>query len=566
MVDRETIKLGTRGSRLALWQAHHIAGRIRELGQPVELVILKTKGDRDQSKPVTELGGVGVFVKELERALSAGEVDLAVHSLKDLPTDLPEGLAVAAYPGRERPHELLIMNPRVHAPSPPSGPDWLPLAEGARIGTASLRRRAQLLELRPDLKVAGIRGNVPTRVDKARTGEVDAVVLAAAGVDRLELALEGLIRVDLPLDHFLPAPGQGALAIEVRADDAELLALLAQLDLPEARESTGAERGLLNGLGAGCSVPLGTRAWRDERGICLEAILQANPPGHEPSSEVVVMRRAFVRCADPATASAEALRILGPQDLLPTTPEGLKGRRILIGREPEAAGELASALRAAGATSTCQAPTRFELRGTSASWSGALSALAGEEGAWVLFASARAVRAASELSEGSLRDALAAFRIGAVGPATARALACKRVPVDLLAPAGATTGAGLADALLAHLGQARPTILLPAAEGGRPELGEALTSAGCEVTRIELYASEPASGPASSEGVDAILLASPSGARVLLEGHSPGSIPPLVAIGPTTASAIEDLGHSVAATAANPTLAGQVEALREALS
>lgn len=563
MVTRETLKLGTRGSKLALWQAHHVADRIRELGQAVELVILKTKGDKDQSQPVTNLGGVGVFVKELERALAAGEVDLAVHSLKDLPTDLPEGLAVAAYPGRERPHELLILNPKVHDPSPAQGPSWLPLAEGARIGTASLRRRAQLLELRPDLQVQGIRGNVPTRVDKARTGEVDAVVLAAAGVDRLELALEGLVRVDLPLDHFLPAPGQGALAIEVRADDAELLEILGQLDLPEARETTGAERGLLNGLGAGCSVPLGTRAWRDERGICLEAILQANPPGHEPSNEVVVMRRAFVRCAEPEEASAAALRILGPKDLLPTTPEGLQGRQILIGREPEAAGELISALQAAGASSSCQTPTRFELAASDGAWSEALAAAG--SGAWVLFASARAVRAASELSPSSLREALASCHVGAVGAATARALARQRVPVDLIAPEGQTTGAGLAEALLARLGEERPAVLLPAARGGRPELGAALEAAGCSVTRAELYTSQPASGAADCAGVDALLLASPAGARVLLAGHAPGSTPPLVAIGPTTAQVIEELGHPVAAVAASPTLAGQVEALRAAL-
>lgn len=563
-MTRKTLKLGTRGSKLALWQANHVAGRVRALGQEVELVILKTKGDKDQSQPVTQLGGVGVFVKELERALSAGEVDFAVHSLKDLPTDLPEGLAVAAYPGRVETHELLILNPKVHDPSPPSGPDWLPLSEGARIGTASLRRRAQLLELRPDLEVRGIRGNVPRRVDKARTGEVDAVILAAAGVDRLELALEGLIRVDLPLDRFLPAPGQGALAIEVRADDTELLELFAKLDLAEARESTGAERGLLNGLGRGCSVPLGTRAWRDERGICLEAILQANPPGHEPSDELVVMRRAFVRCAEAARASSEALRILGPQDLLPTTPEGLKGRRILIGREPNAASELVSALQAAGASSLCHAPTTFEVTGDNGAWSAALSGLARSPLPWVLFSSARAVRAAGELSTGSLRETLANFAVGAVGPATARALACQRVPVDLLAPEDSATGVGLAAALLERLGAERPAILLPAARGGRPELGEALSAAGCAVTRLELYASSPSTAPETLDA-EAVLLASPAGARVLLAGRAAGSTPPLVAIGPTTAAEVEALGHAVAATAATPTLAGQVEALRAAL-
>ncbi|HBP21513.1 MAG TPA: hydroxymethylbilane synthase, partial [Planctomycetes bacterium] len=302
-MSERILRLGTRGSRLALWQAHWVRDAIKErLGREVELVILKTQGDKDQSKPVTQLGGVGVFVKELERALLANEIDLAVHSLKDLPTDLPEGLCVAAYPVRKSPHECLIVHP--DAVDRARGP--IPLIKGATVGTASLRRRALLLERRPDLSVQGIRGNVPTRVDKARTREVDAVMLAAAGVDRLELTLEGLERFDLGLDDVLPAPGQGALAIEVREEDREAFELLAQLDDAEAREATAAERELLHGIGAGCSVPLGTRAWREPAGLVLDSVLQVNPTDHAQ----VVLRRARVRAETATDAAVLALRVL----------------------------------------------------------------------------------------------------------------------------------------------------------------------------------------------------------------------------------------------------------------
>ncbi|MCA8921465.1 MAG: hydroxymethylbilane synthase, partial [Planctomycetes bacterium] len=253
----QPLRIGTRGSKLALYQSNRVAAMIQErLGRPCELVILKTRGDVDRSRPVADLGVVGAFTKELERALLEHEVDLAVHSLKDLPTTLPPGLTVACQPERVLVHDVLLIHPEAYRPDA----DGVPLRGGARLGTASLRRQAQLAAVRPDLLPVAIRGNVPTRVNMAKQGEVDAVVLAAAGVTRLELDLAPLHEHPLPTDAFLPAPAQGALGIEVRADDAELIEALQALHDPTVERATAAERELLHGLGVGCSVPLGALA------------------------------------------------------------------------------------------------------------------------------------------------------------------------------------------------------------------------------------------------------------------------------------------------------------------
>ncbi|MCW8140945.1 MAG: hydroxymethylbilane synthase, partial [Planctomycetota bacterium] len=213
---RQPVRIGTRGSELALWQAHLVADHVRALGLEVELVLIKTSGDLDTTRPLAELGQatgeVGLFTKEIQRALLRGEVDLAVHSLKDLPTDPTPGLTLLARPVRAPVSDLLLCHPGAVDEADPV----VPLARGATVGTSSVRRRVQLLALRPDLELVSIRGNVPTRVDKARTREVDAVVLAMAGIDRLALDLAGVRRVELPPAWFVCAPGQGALGIEAR--------------------------------------------------------------------------------------------------------------------------------------------------------------------------------------------------------------------------------------------------------------------------------------------------------------------------------------------------------------
>ncbi len=244
------MRLGTRASPLARWQARYVADRLVALGHVVELVPVTTAGDVT-SGPLREAGDIGFFTKELQRALLDGRIDLAVHSLKDLPTDAVPGLALAAVPQRENPADVLVCSPSL-------GPRDLPsLPRGARVATGSTRRRAQLLHARPDLAMCDVRGNVETRLRKLDEGQFDALVLALAGLTRLGLA-ERATQV-LPPEIMLPAVGQGALGIEARGDDDTTLAILAQLNDVDSRQCVLAERAMLAELRGGCMAPVG--AW-----------------------------------------------------------------------------------------------------------------------------------------------------------------------------------------------------------------------------------------------------------------------------------------------------------------
>ncbi len=246
--------IGSRGSDLALWQAHHVQGLLRALqpGLDCPIEIIKTEGDHLSEQTSSAAGwaaadGKGFFTKELEEALLARRIDLAVHSLKDLPTVSPAGLSVAAIPEREDPHDVWLgkLGPREIAP-------------GAKIGTSSLRRKAQLRAFRPDLEYEDLRGNVPTRVRKLNEGRYDAIVLARAGLFRLGLLPEGAHALDFAL--VLPAPGQGALGIQTRDEDSPVRHLAARLEDRSARLAVTAERALLQRLEGGCLVPVGAHA------------------------------------------------------------------------------------------------------------------------------------------------------------------------------------------------------------------------------------------------------------------------------------------------------------------
>jgi hydroxymethylbilane synthase len=240
------LRIGSRGSQLALWQAHHIAGLLRGQGHEIEIEIIKTTGDRLQEVTFAQVGSKGMFTKEIEEALAEGRVDLAVHSLKDLPTMLPEPFALAATPPRVDPRDALV--------SVKYG-SLAELPEGARVGTSSQRRRAQLKALRPDIEAQEFRGNVDTRLRKLAQGQVDAILLAAAGLDRLEKT--EWIRERLEPKDFCPAAGQGALGIETRKDNAATIAAVAFLNDPATRFAVTAERAALAELGGGCQVPIG---------------------------------------------------------------------------------------------------------------------------------------------------------------------------------------------------------------------------------------------------------------------------------------------------------------------
>jgi hydroxymethylbilane synthase len=240
------LRIGSRGSQLALWQANHITALLRGQGHTVEIEIIKTTGDRLQEVTFAQVGSKGMFTKEIEEALADGRVDLAVHSLKDLPTELPEPFALAATPPRVDPRDVLVSVRHENLAA---------LPQGARMGTSSQRRRAQLKALRPDIEAVEFRGNVDTRLRKLAEGQVEAILLAAAGLDRLEKT--EWVRERLEPKNFCPAAGQGSLGIETRKDDDSTIAAVAFLDDEATRFAVTAERAALAALGGGCQVPIG---------------------------------------------------------------------------------------------------------------------------------------------------------------------------------------------------------------------------------------------------------------------------------------------------------------------
>jgi hydroxymethylbilane synthase len=256
------VVIGTRKSRLALWQANYIADCLRAIHPGVEVVLhhVVTQGDRVLDRPLPEIGGKGLFTVELESALRADEIDLAVHSFKDLPTEIAEDFVIGAIPERASPYDALISR---------NGQSLMALPKGATVGTSSLRRSAQIKAARPDLNTASLRGNVPTRIEKARNpdGPYDAIILAAAGLDRL--GLDGHITEILAPDVMLPAPAQGALAVQCRADDAAIRAMLAPLDHTVTRLTVEAERAFLNQLDSGCRLPVAALARLDGSRLTL---------------------------------------------------------------------------------------------------------------------------------------------------------------------------------------------------------------------------------------------------------------------------------------------------------
>jgi hydroxymethylbilane synthase len=261
------LRVGSRGSQLALWQANHISALLREQGHEVEIEIIKTTGDKITDVALAQVGTKGMFTKEIEEALADGRVDFAVHSLKDLPTELPPGFELVAITTRVNPHDvfLSVKYDSVKA-----------LPKGALVGTSSLRRQAQLKVPRPDLVIHPLRGNVDTRVRKLEEGEYDAIILAAAGLTRL--GKTQLVKEVLSEEFMCPAAGQGALGIEIRAGDMPMRKVLAFLDDAAARATTTCERALLNKLGGGCQVPIGAFAEMKDGALLLTAIV-AQPDG-----------------------------------------------------------------------------------------------------------------------------------------------------------------------------------------------------------------------------------------------------------------------------------------------
>jgi len=544
--------IGSRGSDLALWQARHVQALLRERASAdAEIRVIRTQGDRIQHLSFEKMEGKGFFTKELEEALLAGEIDLAVHSQKDLPTESPPGLAIAAIPpGRASARELLLIRPHAHVPG-----RWpIPVRDGAKVGTSAARRKAQLRHLRPDLEVVPLRGNVPTRVTKLREQDLDAILLAVAGVSRLELDLDGLVTVPLPLDAFVPAPAQGALAIQTRDDDRAVRDVVGRLHDPGLARVIAAERSLLGRFGGGCSLPLGVHVRAAGDGVRLDAFYG---PDDAPA------RRAILSGRDPAAMADEAARRLGAPDApgsgdaTPVDAPPLAGTRIAVTRPADPTDALWLGLAGAGAAVVpfgviALEPLPVDVTGSIEGWG---------EGDWIAFTSAAGVRAfALRLAEAG-RPWPPDVRVAAVGPATADALAAHEVATDLLPPEA--HGEALLQTLL-DAWEAPTRVLLPGAETTRDVLPDGLRAAGHDVSVLPLYRTVPADpgpDPALLDGSGWITFCSPSAVHAFV-AHA--TVPPggrVATIGPVTTRAARAAGLDVAVEATPHTADGLVAAI-----
>ena len=551
------LRIGTRGSPLALWQANRVASAIAESGgPPTELVIIRTSGDRPSERPLAEEGGKRLFVKEIEEALLDGRVDLAVHSAKDLPADRLPGLTVAAVLERGNPHDSIVLN----ADRPSGGSaDGILRAGGIRVGTGSIRRTAQLRHAYPHLDILPIRGNVGTRLGKLDDGRYDALILAAAGLQRLDLAHR--IAAHLPFELCLPAPGQGILAAEYRGDDTATRAVVATLADAETATALTAERTLVEALGADCRTPLGAMATVEGDSLRLRVII-ATPEGSQ-----LVRHDATGPLDDAAGLGAQLARTLldgGAARLL----RPLAGRRVLITRPRHQAADFADALRALGADPVIVPMIRIVPPDDERPLVQACADAASFD--WIVFTSANGVEAMLSRLPGPGRG-LGDARIVAVGPATAARLSHHGIRTDVIPTQHRADAA--AEELIRSYDLDGARILLPRASLATPELPDALRDAGAAVTDVVAYRTMAATDTGDTDlagmlargELQVVTFTSPSAVRTfvtLLGGPDrAGKLLAGVAvasIGPVTTGALEESGlraDIVPATATVPALA-----------
>ena len=564
-----TIRLGTRSSRLALWQSDRVASLLRARGAECDLVPIETRGDDIPDRPLPEIGGEGVFTERIESALRESRIDIAVHSLKDLPVEDQDELCVGAVLGREEVREVLVSR---------GGRRLEQLPAGAVIGSSSTRRQAQLLALRPDLVVKPIRGNVETRIRKVESGEYDATLLAAAGV--LRLGLGGKITQWLPLSDFLPAPGQGAIAVQCRAGDDATRRLLAGIDEPSLHAETDAERGFLRALGGGCSAPVGAFARLDGSRMRLTGrvssldglrVVDVEGDGADPAELAAALaRQALGEGASQLMAAAGRRPSERAQGAEQPASQALAGLRVVVTRPREQADDLCRMLAAAGAVPLISIEPLEDTRGLD----GAIGRL--ESYDWLVVASANgAERFVQRLSE--IRPGFD-WRPGrphtaAVGPGTAAALARAGIRVDFVP--STSTGAGLAEELSRVQPLADRRVLMPRALDGRQEAAAILRRCGAVVDDIPVYRTGPAvlsAGDLSvlDGGVDAVLFLSGSAVKAWhgqardggpLAGRAADAV--VACLGPTTAAEARGLGLRVDVEAPTHSLEGLLSALGE---
>jgi hydroxymethylbilane synthase len=457
------IIIGSRGSQLALWQAHWIEARLQALGAETRLEIIRTTGDKITDVPLAKVGAKGLFTKEIEEALLDGRIDVAVHSLKDLPTEVPAGLTVSAIPEREDARDAVL------------GKKIADLPQGAQVGTSSLRRSAQLLALRPDLQIESVRGNLDTRIRKLDEGQYESILLAAAGLNRL--GWEGRIAEILDPGTMVPAVGQGALAVETRDDDGAAQRLVRQLDHAPTRQAVMAERALLAALGGGCQVPIGAHAVQIDGSLRLTSLVI------DPLGKTRVVHQASGH--DPEALgreSAQALLENGAREILAQV-YGLQGLRVVVTRAKDQSAELSAKLSALGAE-VIELPT-IELRPPEdpAPLDRAIHEL--DRYDWILFTSANGVKFFADRVKhlGLSLDHLHA-RICAIGTGTAAAATERGLNIHLMPDAYVAESVVLAFMQFDLNGK---RILLPRARIARDLIPLELLKRGALVDVVEAY-------------------------------------------------------------------------------
>lgn len=560
------LRLGTRGSALALAQARSVAARIasRCPGVHTETVAIATQGDIDKVSPLTEIGGRGVFTNALERELAHGQIDAAVHSAKDLPSQVSVDLPIVAFPEREDPRDVLVSRHRLPLSQLPPHPV---------VGTSSRRREAQVRRLRPDARIVSLRGNIDTRLRKAASADYDAIVLAAAGLRRMGWCER--VTEYFPTDVVVPSPGQGALAVQTTAHSSAR-DLIASLDDPAVSGPVLAERAFLAAIGAGCTMPVGAHVADTGAELCLIAFLE------DETGTRVARRNLSLDAADPALHAAEVARGMRAEvgfhvpavwSASPPAAQALAGLRIAVTRPRLQSAQLMHELTRHGATPLALPTIRIEPPQDRTPLESALRALAAGAFTWVVFTSANAVDAvvntATEL--GACEQCLRSMRAAAVGEVTARV--ATEIGLDVAVVAEEPTAEGLVAALLPRI-QAGERVLYPRSAIGREVLPVALREAAIDITVVDAYCTVPEDGIAPDVlahlrdgNVDALFFSSPSsvsGLRALLgeERHLVETVPAVCA-GPVTAAAVREAGLPVAAVSAQPGAAAMVEAMIE---
>lgn len=574
-----TLRLGTRGSALALAQADAVAARCAHhyLELAVERVVVSTVGDLDKTSPLSVIGGRGVFTSALQEALVAGRIDAAVHAAKDLPSEQHPALVFAAFLAREDPRDVLVSRHGLALAALPDRPV---------IGTSSRRRAVQVRAVRPDARIVELRGNIDTRLRKALETDVDGIVLAAAGIARMGWGR--FVAERLPLDAFVPAPGQAALAIETRAADPATRDLIGPLDEALVSVAVRAERAFLRAIGGGCTTPVGAHAVVEGDRVWLRCMLASEDgarvewaderyavAGAEAGAADLARRlHARVEPSHPgvtgrgvAVAATSAPGSLGDR----AAPLPLAGRSVLVTRAREQAGGLVAALRAAGAEPVAAPTIRIVDAHDPTPLDRALAGLGDGDYPWVVFTSTNAVRRVLGRLTARGEDATAfdRVRVAAVGDATAAHLREAGIGVDLV-PARPTADGIVAELAGRDVGGSR--VLLPQGSLARDGLARGLRAAGATVDAVEVYRTVPETtlppdvGARIGRGeIDVVTFASPSAVRNLAALLG-GTLAPLrgatiACVGPTTAEAARAAGLAVDLVADDPSVAGLVAAL-----